>query len=270
MKTRIVSSFILVPLAIVVLIGGLPLVLAAFVIGWIAILEFADGFANIGIKLCKPLALTSLSLLYILYAFRVQTNMPSGTLFQLIMVWFFISVASSLIMVIFTKEHDPVIGMISIGAVFYIGFFSSHIVLFGLLPQGAVLVWLTLLTAFGTDIFAYFSGMFFGKRKLCIALSPKKTVEGAIGGAIGSVLLSMGFSLLFAPSWILHCIVIGFLGSVVAQFGDLIASAFKRKMGIKDYGSIIPGHGGVLDRFDSILFTAPFVYYYVLFVTYPY
>lgn len=269
MKTRIVSAFILVPLAIVVFLGGLPLVLAAFIIGWIAILEFADGFANIGIKLCKPLALTSLILLYILYAFRVLTNMPSETFFQLVMLWFFMSIASSMIMVIFAKEHDPVIGIITLGAVFYIGFFSSHIVLFGLLPQGSNLVWLTLLTAFGTDISAYFSGMFFGKRKLCIALSPNKTLEGALGGAAGSVALSIVFSLIFAPSWLIHCIIIGFLGSVFAQFGDLIASAFKRKMGIKDYGSIIPGHGGILDRFDSILFTTPFVYYYVLFIIYP-
>lgn len=266
MKTRIVSALILVPLAIVVLVGGMPLVVAAFVIGLMAIWEFADGFAKINIKLCKPLALTSLILLYTLHASRLLSDMTSEVFFQWVMLWFFFSVASSLITVIFTKEHDPIAGIMTVASVFYIGFFSSHIVLFELLPQGTFFIWLTLLTAFGTDIFAYFAGMFFGRNKLCLALSPKKTIEGAIGGVVGSVALSVGYCLIFSPSFLLHCIVIGFFGSIFAQFGDLVASAFKRKMGVKDYGSIIPGHGGILDRFDSILFTTPFVYYYVLFM----
>lgn len=105
--------------------------------------------------------------------------------------------------------------------------------------------------------------MALGKHKLCPKISPKKSIEGSVGGIVGSVILSGIFTMIFAQNYIMHGCVIGLLGSVVSQFGDLTASVFKRKMGIKDYGKLIPGHGGILDRFDSVLFTAPVVYYYV-------
>ena len=129
-----------------------------------------------------------------------------------------------------------------------------------------MLVWLIFLTAFGTDIMAYFTGYFLGKHKLCPKISPKKTIEGSIGGVIGSVVLSALFGYFFFERILIHCIIIGIIGGIVSQFGDLTASVFKRKMGIKDYGNLIPGHGGILDRFDSVLFTAPMVYYYIMLV----
>ena len=114
------------------------------------------------------------------------------------------------------------------------------------------------------DMFAYFSGRLFGKHKLCPELSPKKTVEGAVGGFVGCALGGVAIYLLqfvwgaSYPWWV-------FLGctpfcSIAGQIGDLAASAIKREMGIKDYGKIFPGHGGVLDRFDSILFAVPVAY----------
>jgi phosphatidate cytidylyltransferase len=129
-----------------------------------------------------------------------------------------------------------------------------------------ILVWHIFLTAFGTDIMAYFTGYAIGKHKLCPKISPKKTIEGSIGGILGSVLLCGLFGYFVIPGLLLHCIIIGVLGGVVSQFGDLTASIFKRKMGIKDYGNLIPGHGGILDRFDSVLFTAPMVYYYIMLI----
>jgi phosphatidate cytidylyltransferase len=128
------------------------------------------------------------------------------------------------------------------------------------------MLWLVILTAFGTDIMAYFTGFFLGKHKLCLNISPKKTVEGAIGGIVGSVILCTLFGYLISEGPLIHFILIGLFGSMAAQAGDLTASIFKRKMGIKDYGNLIPGHGGILDRFDSVLFTAPFVYYYIMLV----
>ena len=113
---------------------------------------------------------------------------------------------------------------------------------------------------------AYFTGMLLGKHKLCPKISPKKTIEGSIGGILGSVILCAAFSAIFVPQLLVHSIIIGVLGGIISQFGDLTASIFKRKMGIKDYGNLIPGHGGILDRFDSVLFTAPMVYYYILLV----
>jgi phosphatidate cytidylyltransferase len=113
---------------------------------------------------------------------------------------------------------------------------------------------------------AYFTGLLLGRHKLAPKISPKKTIEGAVGGVAGSVLLCGLFGYFAVPPLLTHCIALGVLGGVVSQLGDLTASIFKRKMGIKDYGNLIPGHGGVLDRFDSVLFTAPAVYYYIVIV----
>ena len=120
------------------------------------------------------------------------------------------------------------------------------------------------MSAFGTDIFAYLTGKALGKRKLCPSISPKKTVEGSIGGVLGSVLLCGLYSLFFMPSEFFICVVIGIAGGVFSQLGDLAASVMKRKIGIKDWGTLIPGHGGVLDRIDSILFVAPLVYFILM------
>ena len=114
-----------------------------------------------------------------------------------------------------------------------------------------------------TDIFAYITGKTLGKHKLCPVISPKKTVEGSIGGIFGTVaiLLLLGFALEQANVVQVNFIALTFyavLSSIVGQFGDLSMSAVKRCLGVKDYGTLFPGHGGVLDRFDSLLFIAPF------------
>jgi len=145
-------------------------------------------------------------------------------------------------------------------------FFSFHVTLVDQAGPYGLMLWLIVITAFGTDIMAYFSGYLLGKHKLCPHISPKKTIEGSVGGVLGSVILSGLFGWFFLPDLLIHCLVIGVLGGIVSQFGDLTASIFKRKMGIKDYGHLIPGHGGILDRFDSVLFTGPMVYYYIVLV----
>ena len=115
-----------------------------------------------------------------------------------------------------------------------------------------------LVAAWGSDTSAYFAGMLFGRHKLIPELSPKKTVEGAIGGVIGATLLMLLYGFIvskateFEPNYLILAIL-GFTLSAVSQVGDLIASLIKRERGIKDYGKIFPGHGGVMDRFDSIL-----------------
>lgn len=141
--------------------------------------------------------------------------------------------------------------------------------------DGAFLFVISGAIAWGGDVMAYFSGYFFGKHKLAPNLSPKKTIEGAIGGIIGSVffalIITWGYSYAkpiiegteivytFTLNKALVLGAIAAVGSVIGIIGDLFASAIKRQCGIKDYGSIMPGHGGVLDRFDSILLVAPFV-----------
>ena len=97
-------------------------------------------------------------------------------------------------------------------------------------------------------------------------LSPKKTVEGAVGGLIGSTALCALFAFFLMKNSIAVCALIGLVGGAAGMAGDLTASAFKRKMGIKDYGKLIPGHGGIMDRFDSVMFVAPVIYYIIFFV----
>lgn len=125
--------------------------------------------------------------------------------------------------------------------------------------MGKIYVWLIFIIAFATDTCAYFAGYAFGKHKLIPKVSPKKTIEGSIGGILGSTLICLAFGYYFNID-LKVIVILGFLGSIVAQVGDLFASSVKRYVGIKDYGKLIPGHGGILDRFDSVILVAPFVY----------
>lgn len=150
----------------------------------------------------------------------------------------------------------------------YAAVFLSYLYRLRLSEHGMLLVWLVFLGSWGSDTFAYCTGMLFGKHKAFPKLSPKKSVEGCIGGAVGAAILAVVYAIIvnqmysdisvFIPGFAL----LGFLASVVSQIGDLAASAMKRNFGIKDYGKLIPGHGGVLDRFDSVIFTAPLVYFF--------
>ena len=133
--------------------------------------------------------------------------------------------------------------------------------------QYLLFIWIVIIAAFGSDIFAYFTGYFFGKHKMAPNLSPKKTIEGAIGGLVASSLLSWLFGFIFMREMAPVCRVLGLVGGAAGMAGDLTASAFKRKMGIKDYGNLIPGHGGIMDRFDSVIFVAPVVYYAICAMT---
>lgn len=121
-----------------------------------------------------------------------------------------------------------------------------------------------------TDSCAYFSGYFFGKHKLAPTISPKKTVEGSIGGVLGVIIIMVAYAyvagnIMNVSVNLVSAAVIGFVAGVVSQFGDLCASIIKREHNIKDFGNIMPGHGGVMDRFDSLMFVAPAVYYILKF-----
>ena len=145
-----------------------------------------------------------------------------------------------------------------------IPFFMSSLLRLRLLEGWRYLIILPFLAAFISDAFALFAGMLFGKHKLAPELSPKKTVEGAAGGFLGAVIALLLYGLLLEKVWGLQVsypllALYGALGSLVSQLGDLSFSYIKREYGIKDYGNILPGHGGVLDRFDSVIFCAPLI-----------
>ena len=258
MQTRILSGLIMLPLLAVVFFGGRVLLIACFLIGLTAVREFYRGFESLDIKPSNLVANISVLGLYAINLFTSN--------YQYYMLWFAMVILMSLLYLFKIEERQLSDAMATITGVFYVIFFSFHVTLVEQIPEYGILVWLVFITAFGTDTMAYFTGLAIGKHKLCPKISPKKTIEGAIGGILGSVILCGIFGYFFTPVLFVHCVVIGLIGGIVSQFGDLTASIFKRKMGIKDYGNLIPGHGGVLDRFDSVLFTAPMIYYYIVLV----
>jgi len=141
--------------------------------------------------------------------------------------------------------------------------------MYGRVP-GIALITMAFCIAYGCDILAYLGGRTFGRHKLCPLVSPKKTVEGAVSGVLGSVLFALGCRAVFVHAFstpmpgIPAAILLGVIGSVASQVGDLTASLLKRYSGIKDYGKLFPGHGGVMDRFDSVIFALIVMYCYTL------
>lgn len=149
---------------------------------------------------------------------------------------------------------------------FYVAVMLSFIYKVRMSNDGAFLVWLIFIGGWGSDTCAYCVGMLFGKHKFLPKLSPKKSLEGCIGGVVGAALLGLLYGTIFKSNivdvknaQVAYAIICG-ASSVISQLGDLAASAIKRDYELKDFGTLIPGHGGILDRFDSIIFVAPIVY----------
>lgn len=166
--------------------------------------------------------------------------------------------------VVFPKYRSEQIIMLVFGLI-YVTTMLSFVYQVRMLSGGAVLVWLIYVGAWGSDTCAYCVGKLIGKHKIPSKLSPNKTIEGCIGGVIGAALIGWIYGNVICPYrtiWISFA-VIGAVASVISQIGDLAASAIKRNHDMKDYGHLIPGHGGILDRFDSIIFIAPIVYYLI-------
>ena len=144
--------------------------------------------------------------------------------------------------------------------VVYVAVMLSFIYLTRNLPDGKFLVWLIFLCSWGCDTCAYCVGMLIGRHKMAPILSPKKSVEGGIGGVAGAALLGVIYAAATQGPMAEYALICA-VGALISMVGDLAASAIKRNQGIKDYGKLIPGHGGILDRFDSVIFTAPAIYF---------
>ena len=144
--------------------------------------------------------------------------------------------------------------------VIYVAVMLSFIYLTRSLPDGKFLVWLIFLCSWGCDTCAYCVGMLIGKHKMAPVLSPKKSIEGAVGGVAGAALLGVIYAAATQGKMAEYALICA-VGALISMVGDLAASAIKRNQNIKDYGKLIPGHGGILDRFDSVIITAPVIYY---------
>ena len=257
-KTRLLSGIVLMALALFfLLIGGNVLFLGTAYLSFRGMMEF--------MRIAKvhktPLAVLGYGAVTALYILLFTGNMD-----KLVAVIVIYLMAIMVVYVFsFPKFHVEQIFFPWFGF-FYAGFLISYIYQVRELPGGAFSVWLIFIAAWGSDSFAYCAGMLFGKHKAFPVLSPKKTWEGCIGGVIGAAFVAVVYCLItnifFHQSFsMIQFAVVCACGAVISQIGDLAASAMKRNKEIKDYGKLIPGHGGVLDRFDSIIFVAPIVYY---------
>ena len=140
----------------------------------------------------------------------------------------------------------------------------SHLQALFNIDMGCKLIWLLFLCTWASDTFAYFVGTAIGSHKIAPSISPNKTVEGILGSFLGTVLTSVVFGHFLFGFELMHMMILGVIMAIAATLGDLAESMIKRFAGVKDSGFLIPGHGGVLDRFDSLLFTAPIFYYFAV------
>lgn len=280
MLTRITSGIIAAAMLIFILV--LPqyvLAVTVFIAGIIALYEFSKAMKQKDIVIDLPVSIIA-SILITGKAYGSSLSMQEP------------SQISSILTIIFRSENLHVMVYLLIVYLFcsfifnnskrtlqdiaytlfgivYIPFLLSFIIMTRNLERGFEFIWIVLIGAFATDIFAYFVGVSIGKNQIIPHISPKKTVEGSIGGAIGCMVVMILYGSIIINRVgmdtipLYHLAIIGFLCGIVAQIGDWAASAIKRYTGIKDFGNVIPGHGGIMDRVDSILFVAPLVYIYI-------
>ena len=260
MKTRILTALVLIPLLVLVLISNVYIISTAVAI--ISVMGLYEFFKATGLNACKGFCAVGYMGAVLIC---LRTYIPS----PLYMPLFYIGLLA--IFCIMLKCHKTVsvgdAGLLIFSLV-YIPFLLSTLIDIKDLQHGTLLLWIVFIGAFATDTFAYFTGVFLGKHKLCPEISPKKTIEGSIGGTLGCILLLVLYGLLLEsrfglPISFAKLCILGVLISPISQIGDLTASIIKRKYGVKDYGNLFPGHGGILDRLDSIITTAPLVYIYI-------
>ncbi len=270
MKQRVISVLFMLPALVFLVFKGIPLLCLIFVLSLAAMHEFYNAFTHINIHADEWMGYVSLVCLYMIIIWgEFITGNEQKVYAHLLCMWIFGTVVAGLLTGIIKKDMPVFDGLIMALGSLYVGFFFAHIPLITRIEGNENMVWIVFIAANCSDIFAQLCGMWLGKHKLCPELSPKKTVEGSIGGIICATICCAVFGYFVYPDKLVHCIVMGLFGSAFSQCGDLIASMFKRRVGIKDYSNLIPGHGGVLDRFDSVLLTAPFVYYYILVIIRP-
>jgi phosphatidate cytidylyltransferase len=260
-KLRVLTAIIGIPVLIgLIYAGGLPMLAAVVVVAVIGVDESFRAFGRVKSDFSQWVGyLGSLIFIGLTYFFG-ESVIPE--IFVLVL---FIALVN--FVVVFPRLSFTGLGL-NLFVSIYVGYFFSFAFLLRRLDHGFFFLLLAFLLAWATDIGAYGAGRLWGKHKLAVALSPNKTKEGALGGVGASILVAV-IAFIFVPvsASLVKSALLGLLASLAGQIGDLVASAIKRQTGIKDFGNLLPGHGGVLDRFDSFLLIAPLVYYFlVLFI----
>lgn len=259
MLTRIISALIGAPLLLLLIyLGGPYTMLLVAALTLLGLREFLLLGERMGMR-PWPILTAGISLIWLVTIFSNRTEWLLGIL----VFWLLIGLGR--LALTYPKASLAEVSF-NLLAFFYAVVLLSHLYLLCLLPRGVEWTILTIILVWATDTGAYFVGRLFGKRPLAPQISPKKTLEGSLGGFLFSVVVALIIrGLVGEGSWVTYIVLAVIIG-VSAQIGDLFESALKRGAGVKDSGKLIPGHGGLLDRFDSLIFVLPLVYYGLLIV----
>lgn len=259
--TRLISGIVLLAAAAALFVAGdIWLVFALGILSLVGVYELFRvwGMQKHPMAIVTYLATIGCYAMFIDYPFNLglQDIMPIITLLALLTVY----------VIRYPKDHINQVAK-SIFALIYVPVMMSFLYLLREYEMGEWLIWLVLISSWGADTCAYCVGKLIGKHHFS-ELSPKKTIEGCVGGIVGAALIAFVYAW-FVPEGLgeyfildvrIMFPVVAAISALISQIGDLSASAIKRNYEVKDYGKIIPGHGGVLDRFDSVIFVAPFIY----------
>ncbi len=256
--TRLTSGIVLVALMLATIIpGGNILFVANLIISLVGVYEL---YKVLGLEKRLP-GITGYAALILYYIFiYIGTTEYMMTL----MVIFLILLLAQYVFLFPEYKTEDISNAIM--CMLYAGVMLSFLYQVREGNNGAYTVWLIFLCSWGSDTCAYLAGVAFGKHKMAPVLSPKKSIEGAVGGVIGAALLGAGYAAIFADrielsmNPVIVFAIICAVGALISMVGDLAASAIKRNHEIKDYGTIIPGHGGIMDRFDSVIYVAPIIW----------
>lgn len=257
-KTRLLSGIVLV-IVLIATVGYGGNVLFA-VLGIISLIGLSELYKVVDVH-NKVIGFAGYAAAVLYYGMLFSGHMEYMTMFTIL----FLVLTMAVYVFSFPKFRAEQVMTVFFG-LFYVAVMLSYVYQTRMLPDGGIIVWLIFLSSWGCDTCAYCVGVLIGKHKMAPKLSPKKSVEGGIGGIVGAALLGALFALAMnqwggaSASPVQYAIICG-VGGMISQVGDLAASAIKRNHDIKDYGKLIPGHGGILDRFDSVIFTAPIIYY---------
>jgi len=264
LKKRIISAIIGILLLIfLVFAGSLPFFITVSIISVLAVREYGRMLKIKSKALLTLLSLSSVLIVFNVYLISNNYNyLPYGIIF-------FIIIFSLYIYHLYNYEENQFIKNLSyqLFSVIYIGGGLSFAVFLRDLNRDPFIntsaLWLVLIATWLTDSGAYFVGKKFGKKSMAPIISPNKTIAGAVGGILTTALFIIAAAY-FLEILNIYYIIFALLFPAVAIMGDLFESCIKRNFGVKDTGTIIPGHGGILDRFDSFIFTAPFTYYFII------
>lgn len=260
MRQRIITGLIGGVAVILLLVSGLNIIRIA--VALVSLYALHEMYCAVSVKNNTALYVTGMlfsAALIVTETFFSAYTMP--LMFFYVILLFFVMLANHKTV----KTSDVAVCLFM---TVYIIYTMSHISSVRAMDYGRFAIFLIFIGAFATDTFAYFVGVTCGRKKLCPEISPKKTVEGAVGGLLGGVLCFVVTGIVFKYAFsievnFVYMSILGLLCGILSEIGDLAASVIKRQYGIKDYGNLLPGHGGIMDRLDSVIFVAPVVYHFL-------